>query len=65
MTRTVTTMTNPDVTNAEEIAAWKWIAAITLIAALVAAVVLGPKATQRADVDPMAVPPIAATPPNT
>lgn len=58
-------MTNPDVTNTEEIAAWKWIAAITLIVALVSAVVLGQKGTQLADVDPVAVPPIAVTPPNT
>jgi hypothetical protein len=57
-------MTNPDVTNAEEITAWKWIAGAIVIAALVAAIVLGGKNTQLASIDPLAAPPIAHPLPN-
>jgi hypothetical protein len=50
-------MRNPDVIQGEEIASWTWIAAVTLIAVLVAAVVLGTRSTQVAGIGPNDVPP--------
>jgi hypothetical protein len=51
-------MTNPDVTNEEEIKTWEWIAGISLIAVLLASFLLGGKTVQVADVDPTQAPPI-------
>ena len=51
-------MANPDVTQAEEIKAWQWLAGLVIIVVLLAAYFLGARNMQLVSVDPLVVPPI-------
>ncbi len=51
-------VTNPDVTQSEEITVWEWIAGVALVAVLVGTFFLSDRNIQVATNEPVVVPPI-------